>query len=56
VQMELFIALLLVMPIVLFFVVFVWYLNIAGIHSALRESRLKRQAVAGNKKLETGKA
>lgn len=54
-QVELLIALLLVMPIILFFVAFVWYLNIAGIYSALRESRLKRQAVTANRKLETGK-
>jgi len=56
VQLELLIALLLIIPIIMFFAVFIWYLNIAGIYSILKQSRQKGHAVARDNKLETGQA
>ena len=35
-------ALVIAIPIILFPVVFVWYLNAGGIYHAIREARLKR--------------
>lgn len=52
--LELMLALILVLPIIILFAVFVWYLNIGGIYAALKEKRQKREAVADKKKLETG--
>jgi CHASE3 domain sensor protein len=53
--MELLLALILVLPIVILFAVFIWYLNIGGIYAVIKESRQKRQALAESKKLETGR-
>jgi hypothetical protein len=52
--LELMLALILVLPIVILFAVFVWYLNIGGIYTVLREKHQKSQAVADSKKLEIG--
>jgi len=52
--LELMIALILVMPIIILFGVFVWYLNIGGIYAIVKETRQKRQAITKSKKLETG--
>ncbi len=54
-ELEFIVALVLVLPIVIFLAAFVWYLNIGGIYSAIKETRRKRQAVAKTSKLETGK-
>jgi hypothetical protein len=53
--LEMLLALVLVLPIILMFAVFVWYLNIGGFYAAVREKRQKRQAAADSKKLETGR-
>jgi hypothetical protein len=52
--LEMMLALILVLPIIILFAVFVWFLNIGGIYAALKENHQKKQAVADNKKLETG--
>ena len=52
--LELMIALILVMPIIILFAIFVWYLNIGGIYAIIKDTRQKRQAVAASKNLETG--
>ena len=41
-QWELVVALVVAIPIILFPVVFVWYLNIGGIYAAIKEARAKR--------------
>jgi len=41
-QWELVIALVLAIPIVLFPVAFVWYLNVGGIYAAIKEARVRR--------------
>jgi hypothetical protein len=51
--LELMIALILVLPIIILFAVFVWYLNIGGIYAAVKETRQDRPTVAARKKLET---
>jgi hypothetical protein len=51
-SLELMIALILVLPIVILFAVFVWYLNIGGIYAAVKETRQDRPTVTGRKKLE----
>ena len=40
-QMELIVALVLVLPIILLMAVFVWYLNIGGLSTAVKNSRRK---------------
>jgi len=42
-QWEFIVALVLAIPVILFPVAFIWYLNIGGIYHAIREAR-KRQA------------
>ena len=41
-QWELVVALVVAIPVILFPAAFVWYLNIGGIHAAVREARAKR--------------
>ena len=41
-QWEFIVALVLGIPVVLFPVVFLWYLNIGGIYSAIKEARSKK--------------
>lgn len=43
-QWEFMIALVLAIPIILFPVAFLWYLNIGGIYAAIREARKRRVA------------
>ena len=43
-QWELVIALVIAIPIILFPAAFVWYLNIGGIYSAIKEARARRVA------------
>ena len=43
-QWEFIVALVIAIPIILFPVAFVWYLNIGGIHAALRTAHEKRVA------------
>ena len=43
-QWEFIIALVIAIPIILFPVAFVWYLNIGGIYAAIKEARARRAA------------
>jgi hypothetical protein len=43
-QWELIVALVIAIPIILFPVAFVWYLNIGGIYAAIKEARARRVA------------
>jgi len=43
-QWELVVALVIAIPVVLFPVAFVWYLNIGGIYAAIKETRARRAA------------
>ena len=43
-QWEFIVALVLAVPIILFPVAFVWYMNIGGIYAAVREARRKKAA------------
>ena len=43
-EWQVILALVLVIPILLFPVVFVWYLNIGGIYALIREARRKKAA------------
>ncbi len=43
-QWEFVVALVIAIPIILFPVAFVWYLNIGGIYAAIKEARKKRVA------------
>ena len=52
-QWELIVALVLAIPVILFPVAYVWYLNIGGVVHAVREAR---QAKATQKELATEKA
>jgi hypothetical protein len=45
---ELIIALLVAVPVVLFPVAFVWYLNVGGIVKAVREARARKAAAKVN--------
>ena len=46
-QWEFMVALALAIPVILFPAAFVWYLNIGGICSAVRQARKKRAALEG---------
>ena len=48
-QWELIVALVLAIPVILFPVAFVWYLNIGGIVSAVREAKAAREKKAAVK-------
>jgi len=50
-QWEFVVALLIAIPVVLFPVAFVWYLNLGGIYAAIKEARQKR--VAREERTET---
>ena len=43
-QWEFIVALVIAIPIILFPVAFIWYLNIGGIHAAIKEARERRVA------------
>ncbi len=43
-QWEIVVALVIAIPIILFPVAYVWYLNIGGIYAAIKQSRAKRVA------------
>jgi hypothetical protein len=43
-QWEFVVALVIAIPIILFPVAFVWYLNIGGIYAAIKEARARRVA------------
>ena len=45
-QWEFIAALILAIPIILFPVAFVWYLNVGGIYAAIKDARAKRAASA----------
>lgn len=51
--LELMIALILVLPIIILFGVFVWYLNIGSIYATVKETHQDRQTLTKSKKLET---
>jgi Tfp pilus assembly protein PilW len=53
--LELMIALILVLPIIILFVVFVWYLNIRRTFAAVRENREDRPDTAERKRLENNR-
>ena len=50
-QWELIIALVIAIPIILFPAAYVWYLNVGGIYTAIKEARARR--VARQKKVRT---
>jgi len=54
-QWEFIIALILAIPFILFPIAFVWYLNIGGIYTAIRDT-LKKQADFRKQTKETAKA
>jgi hypothetical protein len=43
-QWELVVALVIAIPIILFPVAFVWYLNVGGVYAAIKEARARRVA------------
>ena len=43
-QWEIVVALVVAIPIILFPVAFVWYLNVGGIYTAIKEARARRVA------------
>ena len=47
-QWEFIVALVIAIPIILFPVAFIWYLNIGGIYTAVKEARAKRATRAKN--------
>ena len=51
-NLQIFIALVIAIPVILFPVAIIWYLNIGGIFTALKEARAKR-AVHVSAKVET---
>jgi hypothetical protein len=53
---EVIIALVFIVPIVVFFTAFVWYLNVGGAWSAVRKAGKRTRPAAGTSRLETEKA
>ena len=58
-EWQIIVALVIAIPIILFPVVFVWYLNIGGIFAAIKEARARRAAqkkeANGLAKVKTGR-
>jgi hypothetical protein len=50
-EWQIIVALVIAIPVILFPVAFVWYLNIGGIYAAVREARAKRAARKKEKKV-----
>ena len=50
------VALVVAIPIILFPVAFIWYLNIGGIYAAIRDARQKRAACERESKVESATA
>jgi hypothetical protein len=48
--LELMIALIVILPIIIFFVIFVWYLNLGQTYATVKETNHKRPTLTGNKK------
>ena len=48
---EFIVALVIAIPIILFPVAFIWYLNVGGIYAAVREAQKKRAAREEEKKM-----
>lgn len=48
-QWEFIVALVIAIPIILFPVAFVWYLNVGGIYAAIKEARKRRAKRAAEK-------
>ncbi len=48
-QWELIVALVIAIPVILFPAAYVWYLNVGGIYSAIKEARQKRAVQKGVK-------
>ena len=53
-QWEFIVALVLAIPIILFPVAFVWYLNVGGIYAAIKEARERRVATENQARGLTG--
>ncbi len=51
--LELMIALIIILPIIILFAVFVWYLNFGRIYAAVKETYQKRQIIADSEELQT---
>lgn len=51
-EWQIIIALVVAIPVILFPVAFIWYLNIGGIYNAIKEARARRVARAEGKKAE----
>lgn len=52
-QWEFIVALVIAIPIILFPVAFIWYLNVGGIYAAVREARKRRAAHEQARKMAT---
>ena len=50
-EWQIIVALVLAIPIILFPVVFVWYLNLGGIYAAVKEARARRAVREKGKKV-----
>ena len=50
-EWQIIVALVLVIPVILFPVAFVWYLNIGGIYAAIKEAQARRVAHGKGKKV-----
>lgn len=48
---EFIVALIIAIPIILFPVAFIWYLNVGGIYAAVREARKRRAAQEQQKRM-----
>jgi hypothetical protein len=54
--LELLIVLILILPVVILFAVFVWYLNIGRIFATVKEDRQEREGDDTRKRLENNRA
>jgi flagellar biosynthesis protein FlhB len=53
--LELTIALIIILPIIILFAVFVWYLNFGRLYATVKETRHKKQSITGSEKPATGR-
>ncbi len=49
-EWQIVVALIIAVPVILFPVAFVWYLNLGGIYAAIKDARARRTATHGKEK------
>jgi Tfp pilus assembly protein PilW len=53
--LELMIALIIILPIIILFAIFIWYLNFRRVYATVKETHQRRHTLTGSNKSGTGR-